>query len=313
MGTPSGKICMEAPEKPRGELFSANEVARLLAGEMTPNEIGQLCQDAISVFADEPSVLSLSSEIAVVGDIHGQFFDLLTVFRVGHFGKYLFLGDYVDRGANSLETILLLLLIKTRHPNRVWMLRGNHESRQLSATYGFYEECLRSYKSAAVWEMVCEVFEYLPLAAVIDHTTLAVHGGIGPGFSLDRISQVNRVTEIANRDELAALLWSDPDDAVEEYQPSPRGAGFLFGKKQVDQFLLESGLKRIIRSHQLVDKGYQEHFNGKVVTIWSAPNYCYRCQNLAVIGRLTTAGLEYLDVPVAENQRGPPKPSLYFL
>ncbi|KAI5191036.1 serine/threonine-protein phosphatase 4 catalytic subunit [Nematocida sp. AWRm77] len=307
------EIKLEAEEKSKEKLFSETDVERLLKGEITPNEIGKLCKDAIEVLAEEPSLLSLSSDIVVVGDIHGQFFDFLNIFKVCPFKKYLFLGDYVDRGANSLETILLLLMIKTKHRDRVWLLRGNHESRQLSSTYGFYEECLHVYKSSVVWEMICEVFEYLPLAAAIDNTVFAVHGGIGPRFSLDALMETSRVAEIANTEALAAALWSDPDSDVEEYEENSRGAGFLFGEKQVDEFFLRTGFKKIIRSHQLVDEGYKEHFNGKVVTIWSAPNYCYRCLNKAMVGHITKEGIEYIEIPVAERQRGEPKPSLYFL
>ncbi|KAI5185860.1 serine/threonine-protein phosphatase 4 catalytic subunit [Nematocida homosporus] len=289
-------------------------VERLKIGGIDAKEVFELCQRAMGILAQESSLLVLNAEVLIVGDIHGQFFDLLEILGIEGVDQYLFLGDYVDRGANSLETILVLLYMKVRWPDKVWLLRGNHESKRLSLAYGFYEECIRAYGSPVVWEMICEVFDYLPLAAVIDQETFAVHGGIGPSTSLDKILGIDRVGDVPLSGVVTELLWSDPDEGVLEFTANSRGAGYLFGAEQVAQFLQESGLKRIIRSHQLVEQGYNEMFGGQVVTVWSAPNYCYRCMNKATVIKLGRDGsIEYIEVPMAENQRGKPKPSLYFL
>lgn len=277
-------------------------------------EVYRICQEALKILSEEPTLLKIDSDVIVIGDIHGQFFDFLEILKIDcGIYKYLFLGDYVDRGANSLETILLLLYMKIEQPESVWMLRGNHESRRLSFVYGFYEECVHAYGNSAAWEMICEVFEYLPLAAVIDGKTFAVHGGIGPSTSLASIISADRVNDILLGGIVSELLWSDPDEEAETYKENTRGAGFLFGKNQVEEFLEREGLIRIIRSHQLVDTGYKEHFNGKLVTIWSAPNYCYRCMNKAVIAKVSGEDIVYIEVPMAQNQQAKPRKSLYFI
>ncbi|OAG28933.1 serine/threonine-protein phosphatase 4 catalytic subunit [Nematocida displodere] len=298
------------PEPP---LFCPLFVERLTRGDVPLHEILEIALEACEVFAEEPSLLRLSSGLMVVGDVHGQFFDLLNIVGTKPSQKYLFLGDYVDRGANSLEVILLLLHTKIRHRDRVWMIRGNHESYRLSFAYGFYEECMRMHSTPAGWSALCEVFEYLPLAGVIDGKIFAVHGGIGPETALKNIAEVDRVGDVPLVGTISELLWSDPDTAVQEYEKNSRGAGYLFGEAQVDAFLREAGLEKIIRSHQLVDSGYKEDFEGRVITIWSAPNYCYRCMNKAAIAEVTAQGIEYFEVAKATEQRGKTKAPIYFI
>lgn len=219
--------------------------------------------------------------------------------------NYIFLGDFVDRGYFSLETLTLLLCLKARYPNRVTLVRGNHESRQITQVYGFYEECQQKYGNASVWKACCQVFDFLVLGAVIDGKVLCVHGGLSPEIrTLDQIRVIARAQEIPHEGAFCDLVWSDPED-VGTWAVSPRGAGWLFGNKVATEFNHVNGFQLIARAHQLVNEGYkvgipwnipqmsailmhlQWHFEDKsVVTVWSAPNYCYRCGNVASIMNL---------------------------
>lgn len=198
--------------------------------------------------------------------------------------NYLFLGDFVDRGFHSVETFLLLLAFKVRYPDRITLIRGNHESRQITQIYGFYDECVRKFGNATVWRYCCELFDYMSLAAIIDDRLFAVHGGISPAVTLglDPLRSLDRKREVPHEGVMCDLLWSDPEE-VADWGVSPRGAGFLFGKSITEQFLASNGLSMIARAHQLVMDGYKMMFDDKLVTIWSAPNYCYRCGNVASV------------------------------
>lgn len=290
-------------------------IQKLSEGKVSNSEILEICEEVTEIFASEPFLLDLSGEIVVVGDIHGQFFDLLNILRVAPSEKYLFLGDFVDRGANSVETIVLLFYMKIKYREKVWLLRGNHESLKTSSSYGFQDECIKIFRSKLIWEKICSVFDYLPICAVIDKSVFAVHAGISPEFYLDpeEIENIVRVRDISNSGTIADLLWSDPKESATDFMKSSRGVGHYFGPEQVDSFLKKTGLQKIIRSHQLVDEGYKEEFNGKVITIWSAPNYCYRCMNKAAVARVCKDKIEYCEVPMAEFQRKETKILPYFL
>jgi len=197
--------------------------------------------------------------------------------------NYLFMGDFVDRGFYSVETFLLLLALKVRYPDRITLIRGNHESRQITQVYGFYDECLRKYGSITVWRYCTEIFDYLSLSAIIDGKIFCVHGGLSPSIqTLDQIRTIDRKQEVPHDGPMCDLLWSDPED-TQGWGVSPRGAGYLFGSDVVSQFNTANDIEMICRAHQLVMEGYKWHFSETVLTVWSAPNYCYRCGNVAAI------------------------------
>lgn len=250
-------------------------------------EVKELCDRAREILMKEENVAILSTPITVCGDIHGQFDDLIELFRVG--GEipetnYIFMGDFVDRGFNSVETFLLLLSYKVKYPDRIILLRGNHESRQITQVYGFYDECVRKFGSINVWKYCTDIFDLFCLAAVIDNKIYCVHGGLSPSAeNIDSIRTIDRKQEVPHEGIMSDILWSDPDTEVKGFSFSPRGAGYLFGSDEVEKFNHLNGIDLIARAHQLVMEGYSMIFKDSLVTVWSAPNYCYRCGNIASV------------------------------
>jgi serine/threonine-protein phosphatase 4 catalytic subunit len=197
------------------------------------SEVRDLCDKARDILLEECNIRYINSPITICGDIHGQFYDLMELFKVGGdcpSTNYIFMGDFVDRGFHSVETFLLLLALKVRYPERITLIRGNHETRQITQVYGFYDECLRKYGSVNVWRYCTEIFDFLPLAAIIDDKIFCVHGGLSPCFStLDEIKMIDRKQEVPHDGAMCDLMWSDPEE-INGWSVSPRGAGYLFGK-----------------------------------------------------------------------------------
>jgi len=358
------------------ESFSNSAISELRACRTIPeSQVRELTYKARELLIEEGNVVQVDAPVTICGDIHGQFHDLMELFRVGGDvpdTNYLFMGDFVDRGFYSLESFLLLLCLKVRYPDRITLIRGNHESRQITTVYGFYDECMRKYGSANVWRYCCDVFDYLALGALVLGTSatlepspmepgsqatmppiddtieieimnsrnevtarfprsrrriidgdalgsspptspsqstpskngpvgtgasgdsagsygsgggavLCVHGGLSPLIdSVDKIRLLDRKQEVPHEGAMCDLLWSDPDD-IDGWGLSPRGAGFLFGADIVKRFNHMNDLSLIARAHQLVMEGFKEMFDSQIVTVWSAPNYCYRCGNVAAI------------------------------
>jgi diadenosine tetraphosphatase ApaH/serine/threonine PP2A family protein phosphatase len=383
--------------------------------------VRELCYKARELLIEEGNVVQVDAPVTICGDIHGQFHDLMELFRIGGDvpdTNYLFMGDFVDRGFYSLETFLLLLCLKVRYPDRITLIRGNHESRQITTVYGFYDECVRKYGNATVWRYCCEVFDYLALGALVtgaatsleptlatfvqdssspatipgededieleilnsdghiisrsarpqytqtsveedsnnkllgsssplvaDPTdtlsqspstsqeqsqpsriggppgtaasaassgtpnyqsgaVLCVHGGLSPLIdTIDKIRLLDRKQEVPHEGAMCDLLWSDPDE-IDGWGLSPRGAGFLFGSDIVKCFNHKNDLSLIARAHQLVMEGFKENFDGAITTVWTAPNYCYRCGNVAAILELGEDGANGGYVPRSNGVGG---------
>lgn len=257
------------------------------------NDLKLLCSLVCDLLLEEGNVQPVSSPVTVCGDIHGQFYDLEELFRAG--GQipdtnYIFMGDFVDRGYYSLETLTRLLALKAKWPHKITLLRGNHESRQITQVYGFYDECQNKYGNANAWKYCCQVFDLLTIAAIIDDKVFCVHGGLSPEINtLDQIRTIDRNQEIPHKGAFCDLVWSDPEDMFRLWSTSPRGAGYLFGERVVNQFMATNNLSLMCRAHQLVNEGIKFMFNEQLVTVWSAPNYCYRAGNVAAILCFSTA------------------------
>ncbi|XP_009413788.2 serine/threonine-protein phosphatase PP1 isoform X1 [Musa acuminata AAA Group] len=245
-------------------------------------EIQQLCTVSRQIFLGQPNLLELEAPIKICGDIHGQYSDLLRLFEYGGFppvSNYLFLGDYVDRGKQSLETICLLLAYKIKYPENFFLLRGNHECASINRIYGFYDECKRRF-SVRLWKIFSDCFNCLPVAAVIDDKILCMHGGLSPDLSkLDQIKSLPRPCDVPESGLLCDLLWADPGRDVQGWGENDRGVSWTFGADKVSEFLLKQDLDLVCRAHQVVEDGYEFFADKQLVTIFSAPNYCGEFDN----------------------------------
>ncbi|KAJ9115228.1 Serine/threonine-protein phosphatase 6 catalytic subunit [Naganishia adeliensis] len=285
-----------------------------------------LCQRVLSILMEESNVQPVEAPVTVCGDIHGQFWDVHELLRQGGMvpgTKYIFMGDFVDRGYYSLETFSLLMALKARYPDRVTLLRGNHESRQITQVYGFYGETIRPTQKLDcltdsidfVRRVPKQIRESISVEGLLsglrssescsDGSVLCVHGGLSPDIrTLDQVRVIARAQEVPHEGAFCDLMWSDPDD-IDTWSVSPRGAGWLFGAKVTREFNHVNGLSLIARAHQLVQEGYKHMFDNQLVTVWSAPNYCYRCGNSASIMQVKEDGTTDFKVYMAaeENER----------
>ncbi|ORX80968.1 Metallo-dependent phosphatase [Anaeromyces robustus] len=244
-------------------------------------EIIKLCAHAREIFLNQPVLIELNPKpsLVIAGDVHGQYTDLLRIFdRMGHPPKtnYLFMGDYVDRGKKSLETILLLLAYKVKYPENFFLLRGNHECASINRVYGFYDECKRR-ANLKVWKTFTDLFNCLPVAAVVAGKIFCVHGGLSPSLhTMDDILKIKRPTDVPEFDLLNDLLWSDPSETAQDCE---RGVSYCFGKSVVQEFLTRNDFDLVCRAHMVVEDGYEFFGNRILVTVFSAPNYCGEFDN----------------------------------
>lgn len=261
------------------EVRGARPGKQVFLGE---DEVTQLCVKVRDIFMRQPILLELEAPIKVCGDTHGQYSDLLRLFEYGGFppeANYLFLGDYVDRGKQSLETICLLFAYKIKYPKNFFLLRGNHECASINRIYGFYDECKRRY-NIKLWRTFTDVFNCLPISAIIDERILCMHGGLSPELTnVEQIKKIVRPTDVPETGLLCDLLWSDPDRDIMGWGENDRGVSFTFGPDVVTKFLKEQDLDLICRAHQVVEDGYEFFAKRQLVTVFSAPNYCGEFDN----------------------------------
>ncbi|CAD0022628.1 unnamed protein product [Aureobasidium pullulans] len=224
-------------------------------------EIFAICQAAREVFLSQPALLELAPAVKIVGDVHGQYTDLLR--------------DYVDRGKQSLETILLLLCYKLRYPENFFLLRGNHECANVTRVYGFYDECKRRC-NIKVWKSFVDTFNCLPIASVVAGKIFCVHGGLSPSLShMDDIRNIARPTDVPDYGLLNDLLWSDPADMENDWEANERGV--------IMEFLAKHDFDLVCRAHMVVEDGYEFFTDRVLVTVFSAPNYCGEFDNWGAV------------------------------
>lgn len=263
-------------------------------GKFEKSDIIQLLHTVYPLFEDEDNIIALNAPVVVCGDVHGQFYDVLSLFETGgdpSTTSYLFLGDYVDRGDFSVEICILLFTYKILYPQTFLMLRGNHESFHLTSHFQFREECCRKYDEE-VYDTIIDVFNALPLCAILNEQFFCVHGGISPDLnSLDDILRLDRFQDTPKSGLMADLLWSDPATNYTEHRGfSPnreRKISYYFGFEAVKAFLEKFQLLAIIRAHEVQDEGYRmfdktENGFPSVISLFSAPEY-FPYQNDAAI------------------------------
>lgn len=241
-----------------------------------------LCHHSKKIFSEQPMLIELESPVNVCGDIHGQYIDLLRLFKIGKhppLRNYLFLGDYVDRGNNSIEVICLLLAYKIKYPENFFMLRGNHECESINRAYGFYDDCKKRY-DLKIFKTFIDLFNWLPCAALIEDKIFCMHGGISPDLkSLQDVNSIKRPCDIPDEGLMCDLLWSDPETKDLGWGENDRGVSYTFGPDVVNDFVQKHDIDLICRAHQVVEDGYEFFCNRKLVTIFSAPNYCNEFDN----------------------------------
>jgi len=288
-GPPPSPIVVDVVGNLLDRLLNVRRNARSKSVRISIAEVRELCRGAERAFLAEPSLLEIPAPIKVCGDIHGQYFDLLHLFDVGGTPgrtRYLFLGDYVDRGKNSLEVICLFFALKIKHPNSFYMIRGNHETAAVNRTYGFYDEIRRRFNQrdfSIVYDRINDAFDYIPLAAVIEGKIFCCHGGLSPHLkSLRQIRNLTRPRAVRSG-WMTDVVWSDPAEDIDGWEkqnnprnPRHRGLGYLFGQDVLEDFLYNNNLEMVCRAHECVAGGYEWMFDRQLVTVFSAPNYSQR-------------------------------------
>ena len=242
------------------------------------DECNYVIDKSYEILQKEDSLLKIEAPLYICGDIHGQYYDLLRVFDILNYppqSTFLFLGDYVDRGKQSLECLLLLLSLKIKYPDKIFLLRGNHECEALNKIYGFFDECKRRL-SIKCFKKITNLFNIMPISALINENILCMHGGLSKDLqNIEQINKILRPTEIPDEGLLCDLLWSDPNNDLldEDFGNNERNISITFSKNYVKNFVEKNNLDLICRAHQVVEEGFEFFADMKLVTIFTAPNY----------------------------------------
>lgn len=254
--------------------------SRLCVRHITPEEAHSLINASAALFSKESIVVRISPPCVIIGDIHGSLLDLVRIVqrcgRPSPHNKYLFLGDIIDNGPLSLDTVVLLLALKVSFPESVFILRGDHEFPHVTPKANTFESSiLDAYGSSDLVDRFFKLFEALPLAAVVDDTILCVHGGIGPHFtSLLTLSQLQKPVSYRDNKIFEDIIWSDPQTSQFEFTTNrSRGCGSFFNSKAVAKFMDANHISMIVRGHELRKRGVEMEFEGTVVTVFSSSNY----------------------------------------
>ena len=285
----------------------ANGVPSMCLTVLKPADLKSLLSRIKSLFAAEPVMLTLKSPCIIVGDLHGHLLDLLRVLKnhglpLQH--KYLFLGDIVDRGEFSLETSVIVFILKFLYPESVYIIRGNHEFDSLASQYGFLSELQEVYHDQSIYDAFMDVFSVMPFSAVVDNSIICVHGGIGPKLTnINQLASLERPMADFDAPVVSDLVWSDPSDRVQTYGPSPRGMGCRFGRDSAALFLKCVKKKVIVRGHECAQDGVHALFNGTVITVFTASNYCGVSGNQAGVLIVNRDGYEMKRYPALNYLR----------
>lgn len=260
------------------ELDEVEQIGRNIPMPKFPAEVvSALFNDMQELVKVNHSVIRVPLPCFVIGDIHGNFHDLVRIFlsiKNPPDKTFLFLGDYVDRGQFSLDVVMLLFVLKLKFPKNISFLRGNHEFKHINESYGFKDEIKERYGNIDLWLQIQEIFDYLPFAAIIGNEILCLHGGIGPSFdSISTIDSIRLPVRNCDTQLIQDIVWSDPSMDVSFYLSSIRGVGSNFGVCAIQAFFKQNNLKKLIRAHQCVQHGIQTTLNNQCITVFSSSNY----------------------------------------
>lgn len=284
----------------------------------------QILDKVSSILKEEPAVLQINTkskrlDFVIVGDIHGSIESLVNIFKEKGYPpntRYLFLGDYVDRGTRSCEVITLLYALKCLYPKDIFLMRGNHEFKRICDNYGFKNECLKRIKANYIddfgenaskfYKKVIETFSMLPICAILDDSIFCVHGGVTSLVqNREELLNLHKVGDRFQKADSAQveMLWNDPDKFTATYNTSKRGKGSIFGERAVETFLQNMNFKLVIRGHQNVSNGFDWPFGqkGGILTVFSAIDYCNSANKGGIAVILKETDIENLQLVSAHQ------------